>query len=438
MKARTLVVIGSTVVPVLSAGMAYTASAEEAPPSITDLGADLRTAVNAQEFGTGIVDNDTDAPIAHMPNVDVAVIGLDGDGRPVSAGNVLVNEAYPSGEVVPLDANMNTTDVRWRRWDTGQWDAGAPGTEDIVPGREDAPLETMASYPASVLKLMVGFGVLRLVDDGVIALDEDYAYSPETPNSSCGDAGTNTVREWFDAMITVSDNRSTCSMIKLLHDHGYVDTLNQTFEDVGLPTLELRGTDPTNGGSWIDTTMTAMETAKLLLIVEGAPGVLWRAPDGSDVSADMLSADSRSFFSAVLGEQGLNQVLSTTNWCGRDYPPPGIPQRVDDRWIDPDDGTVTVDGRVYGQDVRPCNEAAEVTFAHKTGLTTNAGGDAGIVHSLPDKAVRNYIVVAFTNLGSRFADADKPDDPPGIYPVAYSAKFATLGKAIDDMMRPAS
>ena len=124
----------------------------------------------------------------------------------------------------------------------------------------------------------------------------------------------------------------------------------------------------------------------------------------------------------------------TLPWCGRDYPAAGIPQRVPVRWIDADDGTVTVAGRVFGQDVRPCNATAEVTFAHKTGLSDQAGADAGIVRSLPGAPERSYIVVAFTNLGARFADAHKPADPPGIYPVAYTEKIAELGHDIDEIL----
>ena len=56
-----------------------------------------------------------------------------------------------------------------------------------------------------------------------------------------------------------------------------------------------------------------------------------------------------------------------------------------DRWVDPGTGTVTVADKAFGQDVRPCNEAAEVSFAHKTGFTYNYLADAGIVLPLEDE-----------------------------------------------------
>jgi hypothetical protein len=48
-------------------------------------------------------------------------------------------------------------------------------------------------------------------------------------------------------MITMSKNESTCALIKLLHDQKYIDTLNATFTQLGLPTLMITGTDPGTG-----------------------------------------------------------------------------------------------------------------------------------------------------------------------------------------------
>jgi hypothetical protein len=375
------------------------------------------------------------APIHQTPNVDATVIELGSDGRPVAVANVLLSPQYPHGQRVPLDRNMATDKVRWRQWSDAEWDDNhGLGTIDAVPGHENAPLEFTSPYPASLLKLMVGFGVLRLVDSGGISLDDTYAYTPVgTPSSLCGPARPALpVRQLFDEMITFSSNPSAGAMVKLLHEHDAVAPLNQLFAGLGLEMLQLDGTNPNTGGNWTDQLiMNSLDTAKLLLIVSGAPGVLWKAPDGTPVTREVLSASSRQFYLAKLGDQGLNQVLATTNWCGRAYPAQGIPARVPQRWIDPADGTVTIDGCLYGQDVRPCNAAAEVTFAHKTGLVDTAGGDAGIVRSLPRKQSRRYIVAVHSNLGTRYVDPDRPPDPPGILPVAYSEKYALLGREID-------
>jgi hypothetical protein len=373
--------------------------------------------------------------IHQTPNVDAMVIELDRQGRPGAVADVLLSPQYPTGVVVPLDRNMFTDKVRWQRWDDTQWDTmNGTGTMDILPGREQAPLQFMSPYPASVLKLMVGFGILRLADQGRLSLDDQYAYNPVTIRPACGGAVTKPIRQYFDEMITVSKNESTCALIKLIWDLKAMDELNQTFVDLGLPTLQLIGTNPDNGGVWGMSNMSAMDTAKLLLLINSGVDRLWTTPAGKRVGGDVLSGGARQFFLGKLRDQGHNEMLSTTNWCGRAYPAPGIPQVTPQRWINPADGTMTVDGAFYGQDVRPCDATAEVTFAHKNGWVDTAGNDAGIVHSLPGKEGRNYIVAVFSNLGFRYVDANRPADPPGVTPVLFSEKFAKLGRAIDDIV----
>ena len=378
----------------------------------------------------------TPAPIHQTPNVDAMVIELDRVGRPSAAADVLLSPQYPHGAVLPLDRNIFTDKVRWQRWDDTEWDTmGGMGTMDVLAGREQAPLQFMSPYPASVLKLMVGFGILRLADEGRLSLDDQYAYNPVTIRPACGGAVTKPIRQFFDEMITVSRNESTCALIKLIWDLNAMDELNQTFVDLGLATLQLIGTNPDNGGVWGMSNMSAMDTAKLLLLINSDASRLWTTPAGTAVGGDVLSSASRRFFLDELGDQAHNEMLSTTNWCGRGYPAPGIPQVTPQRWIDPVDGTMTVDGAFYGRDVRPCNASAEVTFAHKNGWVDTAGNDAGIVHSLPGRDGRHYIVAVFSNLGFRYVDANRPADPPGVTPVLFSEKFARLGLAIDDIAR---
>jgi hypothetical protein len=372
------------------------------------------------------------APISQQPQIDMSVIELDRNGRPLSSGTVLMSPQYPHGVVVPVDKNYHTDAVRWRQWDDAGWYTNhAQGTIDIVPGRESAPLDFMEPYPASVLKLMVNFGVLRLVDQGVISLDDTYDYQPTAASSLCGDASSDTIRNYIDASITYSSNAASCALTKLLWDHNAVDGLNQTFQDLGLETMQLKETNPANGGHWSNpVTMTSLDTAKLLMIINGSPGKLWTTPAGNDVTDAALSPSSRQFFKSELAQQGFNDVLSTTSWCGADYPAPGIPQLTASRWIAAD-GTTTVDGDAYAHDVRPCNQSAQVTFAHKTGLVGNSGSDAGIVKSLPGKQGRSYIITMFSNLGDQYQDPNRPPTEPGAHPVAYTEKFAQLGKIMD-------
>ncbi|WP_345356248.1 hypothetical protein, partial [Actinoallomurus liliacearum] len=76
-------------------------------------------------------------PIFQQPQLDVTVIELDENNRPVSSGTVLMSPQYPHGKVIPVDKNFHTSDVRWRQWDDAGWYTNhAQGTIDVVPGRE--------------------------------------------------------------------------------------------------------------------------------------------------------------------------------------------------------------------------------------------------------------------------------------------------------------
>ncbi len=405
------------------------------------LAAELRKAVDEQKFGE-ILDRAAGRRSARVPNVDVAVIELDPTGRPVAAAEVLLSDRYPRAVSVPVDQNMAASSVRWRRWNGDRWRSGGTGGVDLTPAGKDARLDFMTPYPASVFKLLVAFGTFRLVDQGKIRLDGDYAYRPRGSVCPAGrQSGTKSVRSWLDGMLTYSDNLSTCALIMQLHDHDAVDDLNNTFAELGLGTLQLGNTRAADGGGWLRDriTMTGLDTARLLLLVSGAPGVLWRNPKGAPVTADVLSPTSRAAYLKILADQGLNQALSTANWCGRGYPAPGIPQRVPDRWITPSNGTVSVHGRHYKRDVRPCNARAEVMFAHKTGLVDDAGADAGIVTSLPGAPPRRYIIAVFTNLGFGFGDAKAAAGCTGTCSTAgvqYSEKFAQLGARVDALFIP--
>ncbi|MSU33189.1 MAG: hypothetical protein EXS25_11175 [Pedosphaera sp.] len=186
--------------------------------------------------------------------------------------------------------------------------------------------------------------------------------------------------------------------------------------------------------------MTAFDTARLLLLIEGPCGELWRAPNGRAVTAQFLSGSSRSFLKQLLVDQGLNEALSTANLAGLPNVRPGIPSQIAARWINPTNGIVVVDGVNFGVDVRASNAAAEVTFAHKTGLTYNYASDAGIVTSLPRQPFRRYIIVFLSNLGYRYVDETFANRTKGPYadpvsPISYTQRIPALAKAIDDALR---
>ncbi len=112
------------------------------------------------------------------------------------------------------------------------------------------------------------------------------------------------------------------------------------------------------------------------------------------------------------------------------------------RWINPSDGIVTVDGLAYGQDVRPCNAAAEVVFGHKTGLTFNYGANAGIVRALPGQGGRRYVISFIASLGYRYTDpvfASRSTYPcyDAVGPICYTQRIPAMAKQIDDSLKGA-
>jgi hypothetical protein len=414
------------------------------------------------DFG-GVVDLGRREPglpaptVARSPHVDVAVIALDAAGQAVAAANVQQSSDVPRGRIVPLGADLAALDTDFRAWDLARWEDLAPEDFAATPYPDGSALVTgaggvpfMSPYPASVFKLLVAVQVLRLVDAGRLELAERTVNrAPEADGiegrSLPPQGAEPTVEQALDAMITYSDNVSTCLLLQQLHALGELDpernALNDTFARLGMPTLQVNGTDPVTGTRWGvgDIHMTAMDTARLLLLLQG--GRLSHQEGGSVRPSNVLRPGSRGLLLSLLADQGLHEVLSTTNWCGRPYPPQGMPARVPGRWV-ADDGTVRVDGIDYGCDTRPCNAAAEVGFAHKTGLTENYGADVGIVTALPGHDGRRYVVSVFSNLGYRYSDADRPDEAgddaesgPTETGVCYSRKFAELGRAVDDLMR---
>ena len=395
--------------------------------------------------------------IAHVPNIDVAVIQLDAQGKVVSCANVLLSRDYPEGLIVPIGLNQGAASVRYRRWDIERWNGSVfkPGEstpvtmkgwtnhppltddDDIVPGRKNASVQFMAPYPASLFKLLVAFHVMRMVDSGPLTLDTPYTLSVLNKKDE-----TRPVRAWLDPMITESDNRATQALLQLLHRHSRIETMNREFRELGLETLQINGTRAEDGRNWQTDRihMTAFDTARLLLLIEGPPSELWRAPGGRAVTAGFLSESSRAFLKKLLAEQGLNEALSTANLAGVRHVRPGIPSQISARWINLTNGVVVVDGVNFGVDVRASNLLAEVSFAHKTGLTYNYASDAGIVTSLPGKPFRRYIIAFLSNLGYRFVDEAFADRSRGPYldpvsPISYTQRIPALAKAIDDVIR---
>jgi hypothetical protein len=402
--------------------------------------------------------------IAHPPNVNLAVLQLDEKGDLADRAFVILSRDYPDGLVVPLDDNLGANSVRFLRWDidrsnggtfgddgkqlsTKGWTNNPPLTaaDDLVPGRTNAPIVFAAPYPASLFKSMVAFHVMRMVDAGKISLDTEYVF--ELPGTK---PVARKISDWLDAMITVSDNFSTQALLKMLHGKDEIEPLNRGFRELNLQTLQINNTDPKTGRGWdtAQVNLTAWDIARMFWLIDGGAEKFWNDVDGKPISGNILSGSSRAFLKKALSDQAFNDCLTTANFPGAKNVRPGIPSRVAERWINTTNGHVAVremeNGLLdFGVDIRALNGDAEVSFAHKTGLTFNYGSDAGIVTSLPGRPFRHYVIAFVANLGYRYTDevlADRKTFPAfdAVGPMSYTQKIPALGRAIDDAVKKLS
>jgi hypothetical protein len=356
---------------------------------------------------------------------------------------------------VPLDDNLGASSVRFLRWDIDRsnggtfsskgeklsakgWTNDPPLTEadDLVPGRSNAPYIFAAPYPASLFKIMVAFHVMRMIDAGKISLDSEYVY--QLSNAA---PDTRKIRDWLDAMLTVSDNLATQALLKMFHDRNEIEPLNREFRELNLPTLQINQTDPQTGRGWntAQINLTAWDIARMFWLIDGGAQKFWNDANGKPVATNILSEAARSFLKKTLAQQAYNNCLTSANLPGAKNTRAGIPSRVDDRWINPTNGHVMVRDEDFGVDIRAANAEAELVFEHKSGWTFNYGSDAGIVTSLPGKPFRHYVIAFTANLGHRYTDdvfADRKTFPgfdnPG--PIFYTQKIPALGKAVDDAL----
>jgi hypothetical protein len=267
-------------------------------------------------------------PASFLPNVDLAVIELIALGQIAGVGNVLHDRDAPKGYRVNVDrAARSAHGVQFSRWRQERWDtaagwptAAAPGDVLVQPATTAKPYTV--AYPASVLKLMVAYSVLRLVDQGKLALDGALAFHA-VDGVGCGAAPSNPT-----------------GIVPAPVANGLIDTVH----------------------GWLD---------------------------------KMISGNVVTY-----------------------------------------DGDLVID---FGYDPQPCQAAAQVDFAHKTGLTYNAGGDAGIVRVLPGQDGRWYLVAVLASAGYRFGDADwnksKPNACEGSPYVCYPRAFGRLGGAVDALVK---
>jgi hypothetical protein len=370
-------------------------------------------------------------PIPLPPVIDLAVIRLDRQGRVLDAANVQMDPDAPRGRVVALDRNLEAG-MRFRRWSPERHQAGldaAPFTDqdDLAPARGKRGRDFMAPYPASLFKLLVAFHVARGAAVGRLPLEAGVASGSEP------DAEVRTVRQWLTAMITVSDNQATRALLRWLHERNEVERMNHDLAALGLLALRVDGTEPATGGRWApgEIQMTAMDSARLLWLIAGGPGVLWRTPEGRPVTQAALPQGARILLLRLLAEQTRHEVLSAGSLCGT--VPVGIPALVPEASVALG-GAQELGAMAFGVDSRPCNRAAEVQFLHKTGLSWNFASDAGVVESLRGKPYRRYIIAILTSAGTRLVDRERANGPRSACSsqgICLTRSLAEIGAAVD-------
>jgi hypothetical protein len=343
--------------------------------------------------------------------------------------------------VVTLDRNLAASGVRFRRWSPDRRDGGRPGpftdADDLSPTRRRGP-DFMSPYPASLFKLMVAFHVERRIALRALRADEVVEEPPPPPGPPDADpqpAEALPLSAWVERMIGESDNRATKAVLRHLHAKGEVARMNRDLARLGLDTLRVDGTLPGDGGRWApgEIHATAMDVARLLWLVAGGPGVLWRTPAGEAVTRAVLPEPARERLKNLLAAQAFHEALSSGSVCGAG--PVGIPALVPLRWLDPASGVEYAAGQSWGRDVRPCNATAQVRFLHKTGLTWNYASDAGIVEPLPGRPFRRYVIAVVSAAGTRYVDPERaalPRHPCEGSQLCVTRALARLGAIVDE------
>jgi hypothetical protein len=134
-------------------------------------------------------------PAQFLPNVDVAVIEMSGNGSITGVANVLYDRDSPKGYQVEVDRQtLATRGVEFSRWRLERWDdqsawAAGPAAADITVPAESPKKRYMAAYPASVLKVMVAHSIYRLVDSKRLTLATPVRYHEEVVDGvtqTCG------------------------------------------------------------------------------------------------------------------------------------------------------------------------------------------------------------------------------------------------------------
>lgn len=363
--------------------------------------------------------------LRHPPSLDLAVVAFVPGGEPVAA-NVLWSREHPQGLIAPLPERFGPqqglhylADQRDEALNSVLWAPRADWSArrfETLGGTPGAP-RFVAPYPASLLKLMIAVGVARHCGPDGYARPWTFGGRQRT------------LRDWQFDMLAVSCNTSTSALVAWLHAQGLLGpqrhALHELFAELQLPTLRLAGTQADGGwgnaaGAGVgQIQMTAWDTVRLLWWLDpAAPRPPWLSAD-----APQLDPAHRAEILRGLGEQGLDIVLSAGVLAGLPGAAPGLPNRLQALWVQPD-GSWRAGEYDFPGDFRPRLAEGSVHFAHKIGNTENYSSDAGIVRGIAP-ARRHYLIALLSNLGSRYA----------FHPLAAGPRqLAQLGAAVDALL----
>jgi hypothetical protein len=448
--------------------------------------------------------------LRQFPQLEVAVIAFQPECHNTVVGsNLFYSRDFPQGIAATFDnRNQSVNNVRMYKWEQERFDGGKSLTE--APWFKDNPTawsspfpagmllnpdtprsapQFMSPYPASVFKVLVAIRVLQTLEEqGTLSemLQRKYTYNFGTESKE--DDVTLTFQQFLDAMIQWSGNYATAAMIQYLHSVGDIvespvknsagyplraprlNRLNQTFAEIGLPSLQMNRTRGLDGlwGNRLDPYdmdssslshihMPAWDTARLLWYMRTLADTpqserpRWHVGQGlRRVNTLAISDNVKRHFWANLKNQLFHEVLSNTIHCEQELGGPlGIPAIMPSKWINngqlrlplgtfpfsfpPDE----LEGNYeFTKRLPECQQNAEVEFASKTGLTSVSGSHAGLVKGLSERGFRReYIVVLNSSLGSRFTDSERLDSDRVIpcfdKTLCYSSRVNQLGANID-------
>jgi hypothetical protein len=366
------------------------------------------------------------------------------------------------------------------------WSEPYPAEDLLNRPSADARYDFMPPYPASVFKILVG---LKTLD--VLERRGPLSEQLQTRFNHPEDEQNLTQQQYLESMLQWSGNAATRGLVQQLHalgeieqgadtdNNGFPDTapkrntLNEFYAKMGLSTLQMNRTRSTGNwgkadnynlteGSVHNLNMTSWDIARLLWLMSdgiytsGAESAQWNVEEtGQPVPRDLLSIEARRVFWNVIEDGLWHEVLSNTELCGLPSGGPrGIPALMPLKWISgktlrmpfgdfpfPNTADEFNPADMHlPDDITPFQDNAEVRFAMKTGLTTSAGSQIGLVHGIPERGFkRKYIVSFLSNLGSRFNDKDRLSadvtNPCYQSGFCYTKKIPAIGQKIDAFLK---